>query len=114
MLSVSNVSFKLPTFLYIADENTSPTKHGAQRRLDYFSLSNLSTNTESSSAAYHSFKYDSGDVPKRAHIQRYLRQLGLAEKPVKEAWSDSLANSVVKSQSKVERPAKHPSPGNMS
>lgn len=51
---------------------------------------------------HHSIKHENPDVPKRAHIKRYLQQLGLAEQPadqpaeqqvsVREAWAETHPN----------------------
>ena len=76
--------------IVIAESQASlAAKSNAQRKLNYCPVSQISTNTESTGAAYHTFKYDSSDIPKRAHIQRYIQQLSNAEKPVREAWSEN-------------------------
>ena len=89
--------------VYISDSCMSDgTKKSVQRKLEYFSLNKITAQVQhqadqdtpqSHKSNYHSIKYEHPDVPKRAHIQRYLQQLGLAEhpvqQPVKEAWSES-------------------------
>ena len=89
--------------MYFSDSCMSDgTKKSVQRKLEYFSLNKITAQVQhqadqdtqqSQKSNYHSIKYEHPDVPKRAHIQRYLQQLGLAEhpvqQPVKEAWSES-------------------------
>ncbi|XP_067928598.1 serine-rich adhesin for platelets-like isoform X2 [Watersipora subatra] len=83
---------------------TEPGKPSVQRRLDYLSLGSISSNAESG-GVYHSLKYNSTDMPKRAHLQRYLQQMKSSDTSRrKEAWSEN-SNKAIGSQSKLTKSA---------
>lgn len=98
-----DISQDLRSTLTPEREAVQPASNANQtsRKLDYFSLESLKV-----FGAGDSPELKSSDVPKEAHIQRYLQQLGIAEKPVpvsstkqttREAWAESASTT---SQSK--------------